>query len=78
MKLEQLNEIRLITQNFSFFIILSRNFGKKFLSLSKKLYHRYLLFFQFMFINDQPNATFSAFALNYVCKNLFTLKPVPL
>ena len=36
MKLERLNEIRLITQNFHFFMILSSNFGKKFLILSSK------------------------------------------
>ena len=82
MILERLNEIRLITQNFDFFINLSSNFGKKFLSLSKKKQqktgHHYLLFFQFTFINDQPNATFLALALNYVSVNVASIKSLPL
>ena len=50
-------------------MVLSSNFGKKFLSLSEKKQKKFVLslsFVQFAFINDQPNATFTAFALKYV------------
>ena len=91
MKLQRLNEIRLITQNFHFFHF-SSNLEKTFLSLSKKkqqkfvpslslalpvcenLSHHYLLLFQFAKINNQPNATFSAFLLNYFCINFICIR----
>ena len=119
MKLQRLNEIRLITQNFHFFHF-SSNLEKKFLSLIKKkqqkfvpslslalpvsekfvpslslalpvcknlshhylllfqfannLSHHYLLLFQFAKIKNQPNATFSAFLLNYFCINFICIR----
>ena len=40
----------------------------------KNFYHHYLLFFQFAFINGQPNTTFSAFAINYVWADFLCIK----
>ena len=58
-------------------MVLSSNFGKKFLSLSEKKQEKFVLslsFVQFAFINDHPNATFTAFALKYVFVYFFCIK----